>query len=216
MDNFSEEDAFCAAAETLFQQMSAFPLRRRIRVLNRLRLMLHEYSPFRNEPVDCVLWVAGSSLKDNDYNPNSVAPPEMGLLTRSIEVDGYTQPIVAYQDPHRESPMEIVDGFHRKLIGVENRLVSKRLYGYLPVTLINAWRGNRSNRMAATIRHNRARGVHGVIPMTQLVINLIRSGWKDSEIAAELGMDTDEVLRFKQTSGLPEVFKDYPYSKAWE
>jgi hypothetical protein len=29
-------------------------------------------------------------------------------------------------------------------------------------------------------------------------------------------MDADEVLRFKQNTGLPELFKDSAYSRAWE
>ncbi len=216
MDDPSEDKALLAEAKSLFQRLGSLPLNRRIRVLNSLRFMLHASSPFRDEPVDCVLWLAGSHLKGNDYNPNTVAPPEMELLARSIEADGYTQPIVAYRELHNKTDLEIIDGFHRKRVGTENRMIRERLHGYLPVTLINAWRGDRSNRMAATIRHNRARGVHSVIPMTQVVADLIRSGWNDFEIATELGMDVDEILRFKQTAGLPELFKDHPYSRAWE
>lgn len=216
MDDSTEDNKLLAEARSLFQKLDGLPLRRRVRLLNSIRLLLHEHSPFRGEPVDCVLWFAGNHVKGNDYNPNTVAPPEMTLLTRSIEADGYTQPIVAYREPHNKADLEIVDGFHRKRVGTENQLIRDRLFGYLPITLINAWRGNRSNRMAATIRHNRARGVHGVIPMTQVVADLVRAGWKDFEIATELGMDVDEILRFKQTSGLPELFKDHPYSQAWE
>jgi ParB-like chromosome segregation protein Spo0J len=217
MEESIEETVLLAEAKSLFQKLANLPVGNRIRILNRLRLMLHAYSPFREEPVDCVLWVDGTRLTGNDYNPNTVAPPEMHLLAKSIEADGYTQPIVVYQqDPHSKIDLEIVDGFHRMRVGTENRLIRRRLRGYLPVTLINAGRGERSNRMAATIRHNRARGVHGVIPMTQVVSSLVQSGWNDSEIAAELGMDIDEILRFKQTAGLPGLFKDHPYSRGWE
>lgn len=216
MDDPFEENMLLEEARALFQKLTSLPLKKRIRVMNSLHILLHVYSPFCQEPVDCVLWLDGDHVKGNDYNPNTVAPPELRLLARSIEADGYTQPIVAYQEVRGKSDLEIVDGFHRKRVGTENRLIRERLYGYLPITLINAWRGDRSDRMAATIRHNRARGVHGVIPMTKVVSNLIRSGWSDSEIAAELGMDTDEILRFKQTAGLPELFKDHSYSQAWE
>jgi len=216
MDDLSEDNKLLAEAKSLFQKLSSLPLKRQIRIQNSIRMLLHEHSPFREEPVDCVLWLSGSHVKGNDYNPNTVAPPEMALLARSIEADGYTQPIVAYREPHNKTDLEIVDGFHRKRVGTENRIIRERLHGYLPVTLINAWRGNRSNRMAATIRHNRARGVHGVIPMTEVISDLVRAGWKDFEIATELGMDIDEILRFKQTAGLPELFKDHPYSRAWE
>jgi ParB-like chromosome segregation protein Spo0J len=216
MDDLTEDNALLTEAKSLFRKLSSLPLKRRIRVLNSLRFMLHACSPFRDEPVDCVLWFAGSLLKGNDYNPNTVAPPEMELLARSIEADGYTQPIVAYRELQNKASLEIVDGFHRKRVGTENRMIRERFHGYLPVTLINAWRSGRSNRMAATIRHNRARGVHGVLSMTQLVAELTRSGWNDFEIATELGMDVDEILRFKQTAGLPDLFNEHSYSRSWE
>lgn len=194
------------------EQVDMLPLGDKIDMLNQIRQALHEVSPFANEPVDCVLWIKGQDVHGNDYNPNQVAPPEMRLLKRSIDVDGLTQPIVAYLNGR----YEVVDGFHRTRIGKEDRKIRDRLHGYLPLTLINSERGNRKDRIAATIRHNRARGVHGVMPLTDIVAELIRRGWTDDEIAKELGMDADEVLRFKHNSGLPELFKDHEYSKAWE
>lgn len=182
-------------------------------ILNEIRLMLHEISPFRAEPVDCVLWVNADTVEGNDYNPNVVAPPEMKLLKRSIVEDGYTQPIVTWvNNGHRE----VVDGFHRNRVGKEDKAVQKRIKGYLPVTTVNQWRTDRGDRIAATIRHNRARGKHVVEGMTNIVIELSRRKWSDRRIARELGMDADEVLRLKQISGLAEMFADKEFSEAWE
>ena len=116
---------------------------------------MHEISPFSEEPVDCVLWVPSVSVVANDYNPNSVAPPEMQLLEHSITEDGYTQPIVAWEN---SGFYEVVDGFHRHRVGRESMIVMGRIHGYLPVTIVNDNRLDRGDRMAATIRHNRARG----------------------------------------------------------
>ena len=194
-------------------RLAQIPEEKRIEVLNRIRQALHEVSPFKAEPVDCVLWVPSDQVQANSYNPNAVAPPEMRLLQHSIEADGYTQPIVT--NPQNGS-YEVVDGFHRSRVGKESPKVRARVKGYLPITLIKSTRTDLKDRMAATIRHNRARGVHGVVPMVDLVAELIRQGWADSDICKELGMDSDEVLRFKQNAGLPELFKDHQYSRAWE
>lgn len=197
----------------LAQELATLPEPERIEALNRIRQALHEVSPFKSEPVDCVLWVPGEKVRGNDYNPNHVAPPEMRLLEHSIASDGYTQPIVAYVEG---DVYTIVDGFHRHRVGKESAKVRERVRGYLPITVIRSDRASLRDRMAATIRHNRARGVHGVLPMTDLVATLIREGWTDADIAKELGMDPDEVLRFKQNTGLPELFAKHPYSRAWE
>lgn len=185
----------------------------RVSALNEVRRALHTVSPFRHEPVDNVQWLPAAQVVGNDYNPNHVAPPEMRLLERSIVADGYTQPIVGLVIGEH---IEIVDGFHRGRIGQESAKVRKRTAGYLPIAMISPERADRSDRIAATIRHNRARGVHGVMPMADIVAELIRRGLSDTEVARELGMDADEVLRFKQTKGLPELFRDQEYSRAWE
>jgi ParB-like chromosome segregation protein Spo0J len=139
----------------------------------------------------------------------------MRLLRLSIDKDGYTQPIVGWEneDGYR---VEVVDGEHRTRVGKETQYIRERLHGHLPVTLIKQNREGRNDRIAATIRHNRARGVHGVVPMADIVAELIRLGWTDEEIAKELGMDADEVLRFKQNTGLPALFEEHAYSHAWE
>jgi len=197
----------------LAEEVAALPEDERIAVLNAIRLALHEVSPLRDEPVDCVLWVPGDEVQANDYNPNVVAPPEMRLLEHSIEVDGYTQPIVTFPtNGHRE----VVDGFHRNLVGKKSKLVQRRTRGYLPVTTIKAERADRSDRIAATIRHNRARGQHQVANMSEIVVELARRNWSDEKIGRELGMEPDEVLRLKQISGLAEAFADKEFSEAWE
>jgi len=161
-----------------------------------------------NHPVSRVQWLPVEQLHANDYNPNAVAPPEMKLLRISIESDGYTQPIVAWIVDENE--YEVVDGFHRYKVGVELGL------SHLPVVVINAARADRSDRIAATIRHNRARGKHQVGAMSDIVQELARRNWSDQKIARELGMEPDEVLRLKQITGLAELFADREFSEAWE
>lgn len=200
-------------ARELCDKLAELPEGERIAALNEIRWLLHEISPFRDEPVDCVLWVEANSVQGNEYNPNIVAPPEMKLLKRSILEDGYTQPIVTWQtNGHRE----VVDGFHRNRVGKEDKKVRERIHGYLPVTTVNEWRTDKGDRIAATIRHNRARGKHAVEGMSDIVIELSRRNWSDKKIARELGMDPDEVLRLKQISGLAEMFANEEFSEAWE
>jgi ParB-like chromosome segregation protein Spo0J len=191
----------------------ALPVEQRIEVINEIKRALHEISPFHGEPVDCVLWVPLDEVQANDYNPNSVAAPEMRLLEVSIGEDGYTQPIVTWDDDGRR---EVVDGFHRHRVGRECAVVRERIMGYLPVTTINSNREDRGDRMAATIRHNRARGKHRVDAMSEIVQELTRRCWSEAKIARNLGMDPDEVLRLKQVSGLAEMFKNQEFSEAWE
>jgi ParB-like chromosome segregation protein Spo0J len=210
---------FDSTVDTLVEQMrplaealSALPLAQQVEALNRLRTMLHEAGPFAAEPVDCVIWAPADDVRPNDYNPNAVAPPEMRLLRHSIRADGYTQPVVAWRDG---DALGVVDGEHRSRVGKEDAAVRRRVHGYLPVAVVNHGRTAARDRMAATIRHNRARGVHGVMPMADIVAAMLREGWADDEIARELGMDADEVLRFKQQVALPELFRQGEYSAAW-
>ncbi len=184
-----------------------------IEALNEIKQALHEVSPFRAEPVDCVLWVKAEPIRANDYNPNDVAPPEMRLLERSVLADGFTQPVVTWLDG---ADREVVDGFHRRKIAARSVKIRKRLGGYLPVTTLGADRHARGDRMAATVRHNRARGKHTVEGMSGLVMELTRRNWSPKRIGKELGMDADEVLRMKQITGLAEMFADREFSEAWE
>ena len=180
--------------------------------VNVLREELSAHSPMKGEPVDCVLWVPSDQLRANDYNPNSVAAPEMALLQESIMADGFTQPVVVHED----AGYEVVDGFHRTRIGKEVGAVRKRVLGRIPVAIIGRHRADMSDRMASTIRHNRARGKHSVDLMSAIVMDLARRNWSDKKIGKELGMEPDEVLRLKQITGLAELFSDKEFSEAWE
>ncbi len=198
---------------SLTSAIAAMELSEKIDCLNKVRTELHLVSPFVNEPVDCVLWINAKKVEANDWNPNHVAPPEMKLLQLSIEGDGYTQPIVVYG---KNNCYEVVDGFHRNRVGKECPSIKARVHGYLPVTRINSDREDKSDRIAATIRHNRARGKHKIDAMSDIVIDLSRRNWSDEKIAKELGMEQDEVLRLKQITGLAELFSDSEFSEAWE
>ena len=206
-------DSILERAKDLFAEIEPLPLVDKVEMLNELRKQLHEVSPFNREPVDCIQWIAVEDVRANDYNPNSVAPPEMKLLAHSIQEDGYTQPIVAWPNG---DVFEVVDGFHRNRVGRESSAVKKRILGYLPVTVINSDRIDRSDRIASTIRHNRARGKHKVEAMSDIVVELKRRNWSDDKIANELGMDPDEVLRLTQITGLAELFSNQEFSQSWD
>lgn len=197
----------------LFGKLEEMKLSEKVDAINSIRMLLSEHSPFNKEPVDCVLWVESSSVHANDYNPNSVAPPEMELLRLSIAADGYTQPIVTFPS---DGAFEVVDGFHRHRVGKECADIQTRISGYLPVVRINATQTDKGDRMAATIRHNRARGKHRVDAMSDIVLELKRRNWSDEKIGRQLGMDPDEVLRLAQITGLAEALKDRTFSEAWE
>lgn len=195
------------------KSLASLPVDERVEEINRIKLALHEISPFQSEPVDCVLWVKNGAVHANDYNPNSVAPPEMELLRVSIDADGYTQPIVTMPD---EAGFEVVDGFHRHRVGKEMADVRQRVHGYLPIVRIRATQQAKEDRIASTIRHNRARGKHKVEAMSDIVVELKRRNWSDEKIAKNLGMDQDEILRLCQITGLAEIFSDQQFSQAWE
>ena len=197
----------------LAEEIECLPLEKQVEQLNNLKLKLHEVSPFKNEPVDCVLWVKAENVVANDYNPNKVAPPEMELLKTSILADGFTQPIVTFPT---DDINEVIDGFHRNRVGREDPEVKERIHGYLPITVIRTSQEDRGDRIASTIRHNRARGKHQIQGMSAIVLELKRRNWSDNKIAKNLGMDPDEILRLTQILGLKEMFKDKEFSFSWE
>lgn len=199
--------------ESLINELTKLDVDDKIDAINRIKIAIHEISPFRSEPVDCVIWEKAEQVMANDYNPNSVAPPEMKLLELSIEEDGYTQPIVTWIN---NGVREVVDGFHRNRVGKECANIRERVKGHLPVTTINEHRVDRGDRIAATIRHNRARGKHKIDAMSEIVLELKRRNWGEEKIAKQLGMEPDEVLRLAQITGLAEIFKDRDFSEAWE
>ena len=167
-----------------------------------------DFNEKNTHPVNKVSWINSKLVVANDYNPNKVAPPEMKLLKLSIETDGFTQPIVAWK--REDGLYEVVDGFHRHLVGKE--LGMKKL----PLVIINKDRLDKGDRISSTIRHNRARGKHVIQSMSEIVIELKNRNWKNERIARELGMDEDEVLRLCQITGLKSLFKDEDFSKSWD
>ena len=206
-------DDFEKSLNGIISIIDNMPFEEKVQAINQVKQRLKASSPFRENPVECVQWVNADSVIANDYNPNSVAPPEMELLHTSIQEDGYTQPIVVWQ---HDGIFEVVDGFHRNRVGKEYADIRERIHGYLPVVVINNDREDKGDRIASTIRHNRARGKHRVEAMSDIVIELKRRNWSDKKIAKELGMDADEVLRLTQITGLAEMFADKDFSQAWE
>jgi len=199
--------------KALIDVIEYLPLGEKVCALNEIRKHMHSVSPFKDEPVDCLQWVEADQVIANDYNPNAVAPPEMELLRLSIMNDGFTQPIVTWNNGEA---IEVVDGFHRNRVGKECEDVNARIKGYLPVVTITPDREERGDRIAATIRHNRARGKHQIDAMSDIVVELKRRNWSPKKIGKQLGMDQDEVLRLCQISGLVEMFADKDFSEAWE
>jgi len=195
------------------EKIKKLPLAEQVEAINEMRTMIHEISPFKYEPVDCVLWVKNDLVHANDYNPNNVAPPEMELLRLSIANDGYTQPIVSMMN--EDNTAEVIDGFHRNRVGKECKDIQERVKGYLPLVNIRESQSDTNNRIASTIRHNRARGKHMVESMSDIVVDLKKRNWSPAKISKELGMDADEVLRLAQISGLTEMFADEEFSLAW-
>lgn len=163
-------------------------------------------------PVYNVLSIPLDKIKANAYNPNAVAPPEMKLLELSIWEDGYTMPIVCYY-LEKEDCYEIVDGYHRYTTMLNSQRIFDREGGKLPVVVIDK---DVSNRMASTIRHNRARGSHNIELMSNIVSDLVEAGMSDGWILRHIGMDKDELLRLKQITGIAALFKDGEFSKSWE
>lgn len=180
--------------------------------LNTLRRYLFSLSPRKTQPIDNVQWVPVEQVQANDYNPNSVAQNEMRLLYVSISHDGYTQPVVTYFDKDLDKYI-IVDGFHRYTTMRQNKDLYELNDGKLPVVVIDK---DINDRMASTVRHNRARGKHSVAGMGQIVFNMLRNGASDEEICSEVGLEPEELARLKYVTGFAKLFKDANYGKAWE
>lgn len=184
----------------------------KIGFINELREFIHELSPLRDQPVDFVRWAPIDRVEANGYNPNSVASREMGLLYTSIKQDGYTQPIVTIEDGAVRKNI-IVDGFHRYFTGKKMADIRERTLGHIPVVTIDK---DINDRMASTIRHNRARGVHAVSGMSSMVFEMLKNGWKDEDICNELGMDAEELLKLKHITGFSRLFESVPFKPAWK
>lgn len=183
----------------------------KIAFLNEIREYIHSLSPV-DQPIDNVKWIPIEQIEPNDYNPNSVAKIEMGLLYKSIKHDGYTQPTVTIYDEKKKKYV-IVDGFHRYFVCKTQKDIQERNNGCLPIVVIKK---DINERMAATIRHNRARGEHSVSGMSSMVFKLLENGWTDSEICDHLGMEPEEILKLKHITGFSKLFENIEYKKSWE
>jgi len=176
------------------------------------RELLHELSPQKEQPVDRIRWVPIEQVTANDYNPNSVAKNEMRLLYTSIKHDGYTQPVVTIWDEAKEKYV-IVDGFHRYLTMKSNKDILEWTNGLLPIVVIKK---DINDRMASTVRHNRARGKHSITGMANMVFSMLDNGWSDEAICLELGLEAEELIRLKHVTGFSKLFENVEYRKAWE
>lgn len=177
-----------------------------------IKELIHEMSPLKSQPVNRIKWVDINKVSPNDYNPNSVAKKEMGLLYTSILHDGYTQPVVTIYDEVKEKYI-IIDGFHRYFTCKSNKDILDRNKGRLPIVVLNK---DINDRMASTVRHNRARGMHSVTGMSSMVFSMLENGWEDVDICNELGMSVEELVKLKHITGFSKLFEDVEYSKAWE
>lgn len=151
-------------------------------------------------------------VQANDYNPNAVARNEMRLLYLSIFHDTYTMPVVTIYDPEIDKYV-IVDGFHRYTTMRTNKDIYDLNNGYLPCVVLDK---DINERMASTVRHNRARGKHSVAGMSTIVFNMLKNGKSDQEICKELGLEAEELARLKHITGFSKLFADAEYGKAWE
>lgn len=176
-----------------------------------LRQVLHEFSAQSEEPVDHVRWVPREKVKPNDYNPNSVARIEMALLHTSIAHDGYTQPVVTIYDAEKDEYI-IVDGFHRYYVMGAYPDIRERCHDLLPIVVIDK---PINDRMASTVRHNRARGKHSITGMSHMVFQMLENGWEDAQICNELGLSAEELMRLKHVTGFSKLFANVEYRKSW-
>lgn len=180
-------------------------------VVEDLRALLHDLSPCASQPVDLVQWIPLEDVEPNNYNPNSVARIELGLLLVSIDHDGYTQPVVVIRDDERGKYV-IIDGFHRYFVMKQNAAIRERTGGLLPCVVLEK---NINERMAATVRHNRARGKHSVQGMSNMVFAMLDNGMTDEAICNELGMEPEELLRLKHITGFSKLFANRAYNRSW-
>ena len=184
----------------------------KLQALEEIREQLHAICPVNSQPVDRIRWVPIEQVEPNDYNPNSVAKIELGLLYTSILHDGYTQPVVTIWSEEQQKYI-IVDGFHRYFTCLNNQDIRDRNHGMLPIVVLEK---PINDRMASTVRHNRARGKHSIDGMSNMVFQMLENGWSEAEICAELGMEAEEVLRLKHITGFSKLFENAQYKKAWE
>lgn len=183
-----------------------------VEVMNDAVKALRDAAGLSEAPVAAVQWVDIEKVKANSYNPNQVAKNELKLLEISIDHDGYTQPVVVVYDEVKDRYV-IVDGYHRYTVMRSSEKIRHKYNGKLPVVVLNK---SPKERMAATVRHNRARGKHSINGMGQLVVSMLKEGATDEEVCNELGLEADELVRLKHMTGVAALFKDREYGKSWK
>lgn len=198
--------------DDMSSKFDSIPDSEKIEALNQISEYLHEKLSPVKQPINKVLWIPIEKVEPNDYNPNAVANKEMKLLYTSILHDGYTQPIVTIWDEEKQKYI-IVDGFHRYFTCKTQEDILERNKGHVPIVVIEK---DINDRMASTVRHNRARGEHSITGMGNMVFELLQNGWTDSEICNHLGMEAEEILKLKHITGFSKLFEDSEYQKSWE
>lgn len=199
--------------DSIQQYLSSFTIQsERLQAIESIKEALHHSSPLANQPINLVRWVPIDKVQANDYNPNSVAGKEMGLLYTSILHDGYTQPVVTIYDETIDKYI-IVDGFHRYFTCKTKQDIQDRNHGMLPIVVINK---DINDRMASTVRHNRARGEHSISGMSNMVYEMLKNGWADHDICNELGMEPEELLKLKHITGFSKLFADKKFTQSWK
>lgn len=181
-----------------------------IEEMNEITNALYEKHPMKHNPVSRIQFIDVDMIEPNDYNPNAVAKNELKLLEISIDHDGYTQPTVTIWDEQKQKYV-IIDGFHRYYTMKTSKLINERNGGKLPIVVLDK---DINDRMASTVRHNRARGKHSVTGMGNIVCEMIKNGATDEEVCNELGLEVDELVRLKYTSGVAKLFEDAEFSKS--
>lgn len=192
--------------------LESLPEAERQQAITDIKKAIAPYSNKKHNPVDNVMWVNFNQVEANNYNPNAVAKQEMKLLHTSIIHDGYTQPIVTIYDPEKNKYV-IVDGFHRYATMVYSKDLQELDDCMVPIVVIDK---GINDRMASTIRHNRARGKHSIEGMSNIVLNMLKNDWSDERICNELGLEPEELIRLKFITGYAKLYEDKVFSKAWE
>ena len=203
--------------EQLARIIDALPMSAKVDALNRARRALHHVSPFKSEPVDCVLWFPKEDVVANSHNPNSVAPPEMVALTHSMQKYGITMPIVGVRVAAAAEGLvqiRINDGFHRNVVVRTDPVVSARTLGYMPISLLKG-DFSEADEMSATILHNQARGTHSVVKELAIVQRLDSEGWTDEQIGVGTVKSEEELVRMRQVGGAAKNLASASYANAW-
>ncbi len=209
-----DESRVEGAIEDLVRAIDGLPLAARVDALNRARLALHAVSPFKEEPVDCVLWFRGEEVERNGWNPNAVPPPEMLALTHSMQKYGITMPIVGVRTSAGSVPIRINDGFHRNLVVRSDPVVSARTHGYMPLSLLKG-SFTAEDEMSATILHNQARGTHSIEREIPIVQALDAAGWTAEQIGVGTVKSGEELIRIRQVGGAAQNLASGSYASAW-